>query len=871
MGLFDKLKQAFSGNTPLEGDPKFEQAILKAQREFANTGWYWSPDLNITGHWKDGVENWTPKEKISFIRWMVPLMRKEQEGRRTWSSNDPTILRFQVMLAYVSLIMKHNLPMEDEDAVQLYHAFRPRSDSSWSDLREWPMTELINQLLRQRKGKPITPGLQEFFTEIIGLLRRDHNYYSEKERLKLSEKLEAFLHAGKEGSDKIRPTHFKGDDRFATHANRMLEALPSELQAPLWALIAHAQKASGSKPSDKFLKEGKKLVDGLGAEHFRSLMHLWMQFLIDLKDESSPNHYNQIPYIANVNADAVKGLVWLLPMVQNEETLNLLSRLAIRTYTKQPGWLPPAPSLGNACIYALYASEGFEGIGKLSQLRLRIKYGSAEKLIDKYLAAAAEERSVSTDDIEDMSVDNHGLAIGNLQLAIGEFLVRLQIMKVGKVDIQWYRVDGTPQKSVPAAVKEHHAAELKAIKEKAKQVEQTLTAQRDRIDRMFRDDRRMPIDHFNTYYWNHGLMGWISRRIIWRFHKENGETVAALWLEKKGEHANKVSGELRTANCELENWVDSQGENIDVSTATHVSLWHPVLASQEEVRQWRVLLLREEFLQPLKQAYREIYILTDAEVNTRTYSNRMAAHILKQHQFNSLAKGRGWRYGLLGAFDNGGRGLCVLHLRKQGLRAEYWINELPSMDAINETGMYSYVGTDQVRFYREGADQPIILTEVPPLVFSEVMRDVDLFVGVASVGNDPTWGSGGQRADTRDYWSGFSFGELTEIAKTRREILQGLVPRLAIASVAEVRDKFLVVRGKLRTYKIHLGSTNILMEPNDQYLCIVPDRSAKDPTTNLFLPFEGDNGLSIILSKAFLLAEDDKIKDETITRQIVKK
>jgi len=30
----------------------------------------------------------------------------------------------------------------------------------------------------------------------------------------------------------------------------------------------------------------------------------------------------------------------------------------------------------------------------------------------------------------------------------------------------------------------------------------------------------------------------------------------------------------------------------------------------------------------------------------------------------------------------------------------------------------------------------------------------------------------------------------------------------------------------------------------------------------------GDKGLSVILSKAFLLAEDDKITDVTITRQL---
>ncbi len=102
-------------------------------------------------------------------------------------------------------------------------------------------------------------------------------------------------------------------------------------------------------------------------------------------------------------------------------------------------------------------------------------------------------------------------------------------------------------------------------------------------------------------------------------------------------------------------------------------------------------------------------------------------------------------------------------------------------------------------------------------------------------------------------------------------MLERLLPRLAIASVAQIKDKFLVVKGKLRTYKIHIGSTNILMEPNDQYLCIVADRSAKIGAENVFLPFEGDGGLSVILSKAILLASDDTITDETITMQIKKR
>jgi len=163
----------------------------------------------------------------------------------------------------------------------------------------------------------------------------------------------------------------------------------------------------------------------------------------------------------------------------------------------------------------------------------------------------------------------------------------------------------------------------------------------------------------------------------------------------------------------------------------------------------------------------------------------------------------------------------------------------------------------------------VVLNDVPVFVFSEVMRDVDLFVSVSSVGNDPAWADGGQDRQ-RDYWREWSFGALNATAATRREILERVLPKLKIASQCSLKERFLVVRGQLRTYKIHLGSGNILMEPNDQYLCIVPDRKLHNTkeAENVFLPFEGDNLLSVILSKAFLLADDKKIKDQSILSQI---
>ena len=83
-----------------------------------------------------------------------------------------------------------------------------------------------------------------------------------------------------------------------------------------------------------------------------------------------------------------------------------------------------------------------------------------------------------------------------------------------------------------------------------------------------------------------------------------------------------------------------------------VRLWHAIGSPAEAVLGWRRRLDEHQITQPFKQAHREVYVLTDAELQTHTYSNRFAAHVLRQHQFAALCQSRGWRYRLMGAFDS---------------------------------------------------------------------------------------------------------------------------------------------------------------------------------------------------------------------------
>jgi hypothetical protein len=859
MNILDKIKNVFS--KPGEDEPEFERIVRESRDEYARENrFFYNAAVGTLGVYKNNIAQWPDEKRVKFIIYCIQQAHAFNKGRRSWSGEELEEQRNTMRLGYVDHLFRAKILLRDEDARLLYEAFSRYERWNDAGIHRWPVSGMVLQIERQYKGREnnISNDLRDTLQQIRHKIVVVSDHYYEKDRQKLLERIDGILHRAKDGAEAVKPTHFATGDEFADWANGMIEQQPADEKEHWYRLLALAQKASGAKPSQKFLNESKAIIGELGADKFRQLINEWLVFVTRYKEVLTTHtqvhggreySWTSHEFLMLANIDTFKGLVWMCAHFNDNTTLRNLSALAERCYRKIPGHGPAAAAISNACFFVLYKSEGLEGIGQLSRLRLRIKQSTAQGLIERYLNEAAAEQGVSRHEIEDLAVDDFELTDGKREWMFDDYRVELVVTGPGKSDLNWYKPDGAPQKSAPAFAKEKYAARLKEIKDLQKQVDQTSVAQRDRIDRMLRADRKWTMEHFQSLYLDHGLMGCLAKKIIWNFDAD-GQTQSAILLDGQ--------------------WIGNDNTPVHPSPGSTVSLWHPATQTVAEIKKWRDFLLKHTILQPLKQAYREVYLLTEAEINTLTYSNRMAAHVLKQHQFNNLAKMRGWKYSLMGAYDDGrSNEAAELLLPEYGLRAEYWVNEMNVDGAMNDAGIWNYVATDQIRFLDAATNVLVRLPEVAPIPFSEVLRDVDLFVGVASVGNDPTWQDTGGVPAYRDYWTNYSFGDLSEVAKNRREILTGLVPRLKIGKVAEVKDKFLVVKGKLRTYKIHIGSTNILMEPNDQYLCIVPDRSQKPvEADNLFLPFEGDTGLSIILSKAMLLADDDKITDRTITSQI---
>jgi len=280
--------------------------------------------------------------------------------------------------------------------------------------------------------------------------------------------------------------------------------------------------------------------------------------------------------------------------------------------------------------------------------------------------------------------------------------------------------------------------------------------------------------------------------------------------------------------------------------AGNVYIAHPDdLFHRGELAAWQQEIVRQRIVQPFKQVFRELYLLTPAEQETRTYSNRFAGHALDSRVVARLLQSRDWQ------ITNGEYSPPCKVFPELGLKACFEFPDvghfLSETEVITSDRIYFQPYSTSRSFHFQGEDRWLPLVDVPPPIFSEVMRDADLVVSVAQREGEARLSQ--------------------EVYQRRGDLVKVLLADLGLSGVT-VEGHFAHIQGKLACYRVHLGSAAIHIEPG-HYLCIVPQRWGQRHD-RLFLPFvdRGEAKISEVISKVLLLVNDDKIKDESIVRQI---
>lgn len=698
---------------------------------------------------------------------------------------------------------------------------------------------------------------------------------------------------------------------WADAAVAQLNMAEVETQRAWVNLLNTCLKATGRKPHPVWLPAALARMDVIGWPNFREAMLKWLPLVSkanlasldgtyeqdaeqgqDLEAEQDPEQDSEwdpdpeadqesqpvrSQKLNARNADILRGLVWLCPQFDDEELARTLTGVALTAYQKQPRIGPRSARLGNACVWALGHMPGKASVDQLAILKRRVKYGTAHRKITKAFLMAAEQAGLPQYEIDELSVPAFGMyEVGRRLDAIDNYHFELTVRDMTHAGLRLLRPDGNQEASltrklamVPESI-EGSANDVRELQKVLKDILGELPVQCDRIETLYLERRQWPISVWRDRYLEHPLIGVLARRLIWTFKR--GDTAeSGIWFD----------GQIVDRHNKPLTWLTDDCE---------VALWHPIEVDAIGVWEWRRWLDTHYVHQPFKQAHREIYCLSDTESWTYTHSNRFATHVLKQPEFHALCGARGWT-NMLRLLTNDAFPPALRNMPAWNLRAEFGVEGIGDVYGYDTdtTGVFKLISTDQVRFYaldghenprRAGrsksasaarkarASDPLPLEQIPPLVFSEVMRDIDQFVTGASIGADLDWSNGGLQGRYCDYWTNFAFGPLTELGLTRLQVLQHVVPQLKIAKRCTVIERFLYVRGDLRTYKIHLGTGHVLMSPNDELLRAAPKQSATMPTARVILPYEGDRMLSMILSKAFMLANDLCLDDQAMAQQI---
>lgn len=716
-------------------------------------------------------------------------------------------------------LLRRRLPFDGSDATLLVSLLEAREADTWhSKARARAAVTALEA--RARAGDDIADLVQRVLVQV----GKPHAAEG-AEWTKLAARLRKLTPSVGAGLDL---TLLRADDPWSVQIRPIL----AERFRNHGALLQHLASATQSKPSGRWLKAVEPLLANGGEELVR--------FLVAAALDARPRERNRYVYegreyvsylwLTDMSATLLRGALWAASLVDGAWPASMCEGLIGRARELEN------VKVGNACFHCLGERADDESVAVLARVVAQVKDRRFLKPAERALARAAEKRGVSADQLREQLVPTFGLdAAGRMTVAIGDGGALIQLVPPANARAR-YRSGGRESASAPETMQDAFPDEIATVKRTVAELRKELSAQRTRVENLLAAGRVWKVDDWRRHYLEHPVVQLFARRLIWRF-----DSIAAIPLQS-------------------DSYLAPSG-TVEPPTAGEVRLWHPLDSTADEIAAWRTLLREREVAQPFKQAYREIYLLAPAERETGLYSNRFAAHIVRYPQVYALAKQRGWGVRALGPFDNDG-GEQWRDFPEHRIRASFWM-ELADLEHAGGP-IAELAATDQVRFSRPGERLPLPLDDVPPMVFSEAMRDVDLFVGVASIAGDPTWMDHGVNR-FNGYWTEHAFGELPESARVRREVLAELLPALKIADRLELEDRFLRVRGNLHSYKIHLGSANILIEPHDLFLCIVPAR--RPSLGKVFLPFEDDR-LSVILSKAILLAADDKITDQTITRQL---
>ncbi len=609
---------------------------------------------------------------------------------------------------------------------------------------------------------------------------------------------------------------FKADNIFISDINwewfknKYIDELSSREQ---WYEIMNVicQCPKGKKPTSSWLSNLRNEIEKLGAEkYFKELQVL---FSLSLKEES---------WFFDIYADALKGLVWSCAYIApNDLSLSIIKSIAEHSYTKIYGVGAKSTKTGNIALEALVATQKEEAFGILNIMRNKTKYNKFAVALEKSIDKFKENSTISEQLLADRSIPNFDFKEGKkiFEIADHKLIVSFKNTKLIK---HYEDKEGNSLKHPPTQLSKEYTKELKEINEETKQINSVFNDLVKRIKTYWLYDRVWSFSDWNKYIKGHDLIYPHIENLIWTNKTKNKDFIL------RNNQLLEVDNKFITSSPEDE-----------------ISLWHPVINSEENISKWQNYLWDNNIVQNQRQAFRENYPFSEAELELFE-TPRFAHHFLEVQKLMAIANYAGWIF----TYVHEGVNWPRIYLKPLNISAHLTCDYDRNSYAIPTKQLY-FTRDNSTRINESKAQnsfEKIKLSEISKITLSEICRDIDLFIATSSIANNVELSENKQEYDT--YSTEYQKGLFSDNAnaKIRSKVIEKLVPILKL-NIERFEGNFVIVKGKSDNYKINLNSGFAQTFQTQKHINLIPDIKKLKSDKKLRMPIEDDETLYIILAK----------------------
>lgn len=405
---------------------------------------------------------------------------------------------------------------------------------------------------------------------------------------------------------------------------------------------------------------------------------------------------------------------------------------------------------------------------------------------------------------------------------LGEAEIKIAVDEKGQSSLK-FRKDGKVLKSVPAKYKKHEM--VLNYQEVHKKLKEQYRRTRQMMEQAMEDRTPFLVWEFLELYKNSVVCPIAEPLIVVTKTAETESECPADGVER--------SEKLKLGFLTEQGLVDWSGRVTKVSRDAQVLVAHPSdLLKEGHWHEYQKLLFDKQIRQPFKQVFRELYVKLKEELEQND-SRMFSGNQIQPQKTVGVLRGRRW----VADYEDG---LQKIYYKENIVARIYAMADWFSPSDIEAPTLEWVVFSDRKTF------QPLKIRDIPDVLYSEVMRDVDLAVSVAH--------AGGVDPETSH-----------STVEMRRAIAACNLELFKIKNV-RLEGSHAVIDGKLGQYTVHLGS-GVVHQMGNAMLFVVPVHSQH--RGRMFLPFVDDDPKTAeILSKILLFAEDTKIKDPSILEQI---